>query len=56
MEIRSTSGREIIEHLDGRIAQPLVFLEMAADENQLRTELARPPPGMPPRTPKALAS
>ena len=36
-------GREIIEHLDGGIAQPLVVLEMAADKDQLRTELARPP-------------
>ena len=35
--------REIIEHLDGGIAQPLVLLEMAADKDQLRTELARPP-------------
>ena len=35
--------REIAEHLDRGIAQPLVLLEMAADENQVRTELARPP-------------
>src|SRR6266446_6577769 len=36
-------GREIIEHVDGGIAQPLVVLEMAADKDQLRTQLARPP-------------
>ena len=36
-------GREIAEHLDGGVAQPLVVLEMAADKNELRTELARPP-------------
>jgi hypothetical protein len=36
-------GREIAEHLDGGIAQPLVVLEMAADKSELRTELARLP-------------
>ena len=36
-------GREIVEHVDGGIAQPLVVLEMAVDKDQLRTELARPP-------------
>ena len=36
-------GREVIEHRDGGIAQPLVILEVAADENQLRAELARLP-------------
>ena len=36
-------GREITEHLDGGVAQPLVLLEMAADEDQVRAELARPP-------------
>ena len=35
--------REIIEHVDGSIAQPLVLLEMATDKDQLRTEFARPP-------------
>src|ERR1700756_1745835 len=40
-------GGEIIEHLNGSIAQPLVVLEMATDEDQLRTEFARPPPGHP---------
>jgi hypothetical protein len=35
--------REIIEHIDGGIAQPLVILEMAADKNELRTEFARLP-------------
>ena len=44
MEIRSTSGVKSPEHLDGGVAQPLVLLEMAADENELRAELARPPP------------
>ena len=36
-------GREIIEHLDRSISQPLVILEMAADKDQVRTKLARPP-------------
>jgi hypothetical protein len=36
--------REIIKHVDGRIAKPLILLEMTADEDQLRTKLARPPP------------
>jgi hypothetical protein len=36
-------GREIIEHVDGGIAEPLVVLEMAADKDRLRTQLARPP-------------
>jgi len=49
-------GREIAEHVDRGIAQPLILLEMAADENELRTELARSRPGIPPRTPNALAS
>ena len=35
--------REIIEHVDGGIAQPLVVLEMAADKDELRTEFARLP-------------
>ncbi len=35
--------REIADHLDGGIAQPLVVLEMAVDKNELRTELARLP-------------
>src|SRR5262245_14038836 len=36
--------REIIKHVDGRIAKPLVVLEMTTDEDQLRTKLARPTP------------
>ncbi len=36
-------GREIADHLDGGVAQPLVFLEMPADKGELRTELARLP-------------
>ena len=35
-------GRKIINYLDDRIAQPLVILEMAANKNELRAELARP--------------
>src|SRR5207245_10023813 len=33
--------REIADHLDGGVAQPLVFAKMPADKNELRTELAR---------------
>ena len=36
-------GGEIVEHLDGGVAQPLVVLEVAADEDELRTEFTRPP-------------
>src|SRR4029077_13911204 len=36
-------GREVIEHRDGGIAQPLVILEVATDKSQLRAKLARPP-------------
>jgi hypothetical protein len=35
-------GRKIINYLDGRIAQPLVVLEMAANKNELRAEIACP--------------
>src|SRR5882757_9658652 len=35
--------REITDHLDGGVAQPLVVLEMAADKSELRTEFARAP-------------
>src|SRR6516164_8712250 len=34
---------EIIEHIDGGIAQPPVILEMPADKDQLRTHLTSPP-------------
>ena len=34
--------REVIEHRDGGIAQPLVVLEVTADKGQLRAEFARP--------------
>src|SRR6266566_3507757 len=34
-------GREIGDHLDGGVAQPLVFPKMAADKNEVRTEFAR---------------
>jgi hypothetical protein len=33
--------REVVEHVDRGIAQPLVVGEMAVDEDQLRTELTR---------------
>ena len=33
-------GREIADHLDGGIVQPLVVAEMAADKSELRTEFA----------------
>ena len=36
-------GREIVEHVDGGIAEPLIVLEMTAHKNQLRAKLARPP-------------
>jgi hypothetical protein len=36
-------GREIVDHLDGGIAQPLVVVEMAADKGELRTGFARLP-------------
>jgi hypothetical protein len=35
---------EIIQHVDGSIAQPLVILEMAADKDQVWTKLASSPP------------
>ncbi len=35
--------REIAHHLEGGVAQSLIFIEMAADENELWTELARSP-------------
>jgi hypothetical protein len=47
-------GREITQHVDGGVAQPVVFLEMAGDKSQLRTELARPPPRHPTPDPKSL--
>src|SRR5882762_3423038 len=37
-------GREITHHLDGGVAQPLVFAEMAADKNEVWTEFARSSP------------
>ena len=36
-------GREIADHFDGGVAQPLVFLEMPADKGELRTVFARLP-------------
>ena len=34
--------REIAQHSDGGVAKPLVFVEMAADEHEVGTELPRP--------------
>ena len=34
---------EIADHVDGGVAQPLVFPKMSADEDELRTQLARLP-------------
>ena len=48
--------REVTEHLDGGVTQPLIVLEVAADEDELGAELARLAPGIPPCTPKAFAS
>ena len=36
--------RVVVEHADRRVAEPLIFLEVAADEQQLRTEFFRPAP------------
>ena len=36
--------REIIEHRDRRVTEPLVLVKMPVDEDQVGTELARPPP------------
>ena len=45
---------EIAQHVDGGIAQPLVLGEMAADEDEVRTELARPPSRHPAAHPEGL--
>ena len=47
--------REIVEHVDGRIAQSLVLVEMTVDKDR-GGQSSRAPPDMPPLTPKALAS
>jgi hypothetical protein len=36
-------GREVVEYLHRGVAQPRVFLEMTADEDELRAELAGAP-------------
>src|SRR5207248_11759970 len=36
-------GREIAQDSDGRVAEPLVFLEMSADKYEVRTQLPRAP-------------
>jgi hypothetical protein len=46
--------REITQHIDRGVAQPLIILEMAADEAELRTELAGPPPRHPAADPEGL--
>jgi hypothetical protein len=43
MENPLDEGREITQHRDGGVAQPLVVLEMAADKGELRTKLACTP-------------
>jgi hypothetical protein len=48
--------REVAQHPDGGIAQALIVLEMAADKNEVRTELARTPTRHSAADPKALAS
>ena len=35
--------REIAQHADGGVTEPLVFFEMSADENEVATELPRAP-------------
>src|SRR5260221_6054439 len=42
-ENRLDQRREIVEHVDSGIAEPLVLLEMTADEDQIGAKLARPP-------------
>jgi len=56
IEIRSTSGVKSLSSLISGIAQALILREMAIGKDHVRTELARPRPGMPPWIPKALAS
>src|SRR6478736_4603112 len=36
-------GREIAQYSDGGVAEPLVFVEMSADKNEVVTELPRAP-------------
>src|SRR6516164_883975 len=35
--------REIAQYFDGGVAEPLVFIEMSADKNEVGTELPRAP-------------
>src|SRR5436190_16039861 len=37
--------REIAQYCDGGVAEPLVFVEMSADKNEVGTELPRAPSG-----------
>ena len=48
--------REVVEDGDRRVAEPLVLLEMAADEDEVRAKLLRLAARIPPRTPNAFAS
>ena len=36
-------GVKSLEYADGGVAEPLVFFEMSADKNEVRTELPRAP-------------
>ena len=47
-------GREVAQDPDGGIAQPLIVLEVAADKNEWRTELACPPARHSPANPEGL--
>jgi hypothetical protein len=47
-------GREIADHLDGGVAEPLVFLEIPAYKRELRTEFARLPSRHPATDPEGL--
>ena len=45
---------EVAHHLDGGVAEPLVFLEVTADENEVGAKLARPPARHPAAHPECL--
>ena len=53
MEIRSTSGVKSWKTDDDVVAEPLVAAEVAADEEEIAAELARPPPRHPTADPVA---
>jgi hypothetical protein len=56
MELLSTRGVKSSEHIDGRIAQPPVILEVPANKDQLWTQFASPPSGHTAKIPNAFAS